>query len=117
MLYRRIQSMRQLKIEPQNVATSASKNDLLKDTRTSDSYNNLFEMPVLFYPLSLIALLTNKVTIYFVLTAWCYVILRFIHSVIQCAYNRAIHKFSVFIASTVALTALVCQSIFTLAVN
>src|SRR5688500_15652836 len=48
----RIPEMRRSRIDPQRLAGSADKH-LLKDTRASDNFINLFEMPVLFYVLVL----------------------------------------------------------------
>ena len=48
----RLPEMRRSRIDPQQLAGSADKH-LLKDTRASDNFINLFEVPVLFYVLVL----------------------------------------------------------------
>jgi hypothetical protein len=64
---------------------------------------NLLEMPVLFYLavlLSLILLVQDQVLI---LLSWTYVLLRYVHSLIQCTYNKVMHRFQVYLLSCVTL--------------
>lgn len=69
----------------------------------SDNLKNLFEMPILFYLLCLTLMLTGRVDAVFVYLAWVYVLLRAVHSLIHCSYNRVIHRFSVYMLSSIAL--------------
>lgn len=54
----------------------------------SDNLKNQFEMPVIFYGLSLIYIATGYSSEYLVVAAWIYVILRYIHAIIQCTNNK-----------------------------
>lgn len=56
--------------------------------------------------LCLVLLFTHNETALIVSGAWLYVILRTGHSLIQCTYNRVLHRFSVYLASTAVLIAL-----------
>ena len=98
MLAVRIAEMRARLIPPQAVALSAERVKRLEDSRASDNYNHLFELPVLFYALCAIALATTHVPGWLPAAAWLFVGLRIVHSAIQCSYNRVMHRFTVFLA-------------------
>ncbi|MET0814152.1 MAG: MAPEG family protein [Pseudoxanthomonas sp.] len=98
--YVRIPEMRRLRIHPQAVATSAQKSARLVDTRASDNFNNLFEVPVLFYLALIVAFLTQQVTPLVLGLAWIFVVGRVLHSLIQCSYNKVMHRFTVYSLST-----------------
>ena len=98
----RIPEMRRSRIHPQRLAGSADKH-LLKDTRASDNFINLFEVPVLFYALVLGTLAVGLADSGFVLLAWIFVGLRALHSLIQCSYNRVMHRFAAYSLATLVL--------------
>lgn len=93
----RLSEMKRERVQPQTIALSSERSDKLADSRASDNYNNLFELPVLFYVLCAFALATNHVPIWLVAMAWVFVLLRVIHSYIQCTYNKVMHRFFAFI--------------------
>ena len=96
----RIPEMRRLRIHPQAVATSAQKSARLVDTRAADNFSNLFEVPVLFYLALIVAYLTQQATPLVLGLAWCFVAGRVLHSLIQCSYNKVMHRFIVYMVST-----------------
>ncbi len=98
----RIPEMKRNRIDPQRLAGSADKG-LLKDTRASDNFINLFEVPVLFYVLVLATLVTGVNDGVLLGLAWAFVGLRALHSAIQCTYNRVMHRFSAYALATVSL--------------
>ena len=98
----RIPEMKRNRIDPQRLAGSADKG-LLKDTRASDNFINLFEVPVLFYVGAFAAILADAVTPLALGLAWAFVGLRAVHSLIQCTYNRVMHRFSAYALATVSL--------------
>ena len=98
MYYVRIGEMRSKRIHPQSVALSGQRDERLSDTRASDNYKNLFELPVLFYALCAVALGTQHVPSWLPIAAWAFVAARAVHSVIQCSYNKVMHRFYVFLA-------------------
>ena len=98
MLGVRVAEMRARRIPPQAVALSAERVKRLEDSRASDNYNHLFELPVLFYALCAIALATTHVPGWLPAAAWLFVGLRIVHSAIQCSYNWVMHRFTVFLA-------------------
>lgn len=102
----RIPEMRRLRIDPQSVATSAQKSSRLVDTRAADNFSNLFEVPVLFYLAVLVAHQAGLVTPLVLLLAWAFVAGRILHSLIQCSYNKVMHRFTVYALSTCVVAVL-----------
>ena len=103
MYLNRVREMRQKRIHPQTIATFAQITTRLEDTQAADNFRNLFETPVLFYALVATALAINNTPGWLVVGCWLYVALRVLHSVIQCTYNKVMHRFSVFITSFLLL--------------
>jgi len=98
-MYRaRIREMKTDRIHPQSVALSAEKGDRLKDTRAADNFSHLFELPVLFYVLCVLAIASQQIPGWLPIAAWIFVVSRFIHSFIQCTYNKVMHRFVIFVA-------------------
>lgn len=102
----RIREMRARSIHPQAVASSRERAGAFEDTRASDNFVNLFEVPMLFHVFCLVLLVAQATGIWFVYGAWLYVALRVVHSVIQSTYNKVMHRFMVYVASTLLLGAL-----------
>ncbi len=98
----RLDEMKRRRIAPQSLAGSANKG-LLLDTRASDNFSNLFEVPVLFYALVLATAVAGVGDALLLGLAWAFVALRAAHSVIQCTYNRVMHRFTAYALATVAL--------------
>jgi hypothetical protein len=99
----RLSEMRSKRISPQSLATARAAAGRLENTQAADNFRNLFEMPVLFYVLCIAIAVTGGSTPGFVTAAWAYVGLRALHSLIHVSYNRVMHRFLVYVASTVLL--------------
>jgi hypothetical protein len=99
----RIRELQQRRIDPQALATSASSGQTMQRVQASDNFKNLFEAPVLFYALCAVLASAPDVSPVFVVGAWLYVALRCIHSFIHLTYNRVMHRFAVYVLSTVVL--------------
>lgn len=106
MLQVRVREMREKRIHPQQIATSPQAAARFQSVQASDNYRNLFEMPVLFYALCALLLATGSASGFFAAGAWIYVLLRVVHSAIQCTYNKVMHRFVVFGTSFVVLVVL-----------
>jgi hypothetical protein len=106
MLTSRIAQMKANKIHPQSISTSAELSAKMQDSRAADNFRNLFETPILFYAVMIFAQLSqpnNKIVLGI---AWLYVALRIVHSIIQCSYNKVMHRFYVFFTSVWVLLAM-----------
>lgn len=99
----RIGEMRSRRIKPQSISTSGEISQALQHVKASDNFSNLFEVPVLFYVLCISLAVTQTVTPWFVYGAWGFVVLRATHSFINITYNRVMHRFYPYVASTLIL--------------
>src|SRR5690625_4805667 len=102
----RVGEMMARRIDPQSVALSGPRAGRLENTRASDNFNHLFELPVLFYLLCAVAIGSGHVPAWLPALAWLFVLSRVIHSAIQCSYNRVMHRFAVFLAGFFLLMAM-----------
>ena len=59
-----------------------------KALQVANSFSNQFEIPVLFYVVTLLALWTKQVDFLFLLLSWVFVALRYIHAFIHTTSNR-----------------------------
>jgi len=99
----RLGEMRRRGIDPQAVATVREAAGRLERTQAADNFRNLFEVPVLFYLLCAALAQTGGSSPGFVAAAWAYVALRALHSLIHVTYNRVVHRFLAYVASTLLL--------------
>ena len=103
MVRRRVGEMKRERIHPQSVAMSAQIAQKLADSRASDNYRNLLELPVLFYFGVAVAVAAGVRDPWLLGLAWGFVALRVAHSAIQCSYNKVMHRFQVFLAGFLVL--------------
>lgn len=102
-VHERVSEIRQRRIRPQDLATSGERARLLARTRSMDNFNNLLELPTLFYVLCIVLALTHEASRGFVIAAWVFVALRAAHSLIQATYNRVTHRFAAWVAGALWL--------------
>ena len=99
----RLGEMRTRGVAAQALSTVRAAAGQLERTQAADNFRNLFEVPVLFYLLCVALVLNGGSTPRFVAAAWAYVGLRALHSLIHVTYNRVVHRFLVYVASTLLL--------------
>jgi len=102
----RIGEMRRRRIPPGDLATSRHAAGVLQDVSAADNFRNLFEVPVLFYVFCLAFYATQRTSALVLCGCWLFVALRVVHSAIHCTYNNVMHRFYVYVTSTVLLFAL-----------
>jgi hypothetical protein len=78
------------------------------------NFANLFEVPVLFYVISLMTYVTHRVTWWMVALAWLYVALRYAHSYVHLSFNDVIVRFGLYLASGVVLALMWATLLFEL---
>ncbi|NNJ72520.1 MAG: hypothetical protein HKP09_04995 [Enterobacterales bacterium] len=64
---------------------------------------NLLQMPVLFYLVCLLFIITETTSTIALNLAWAFVILRIIHSLVHIGYNNITHRFVAFLLSNIVL--------------
>lgn len=110
----RLGEMARKRIDAQALASSADSIRHLSDTRASDNFRNLFEVPVLFYVAVLMAAQLGVHDTLSIALAWIFVGLRAVHSLIQCSYNHVMSRFVAYALATVALMLLWARLAWTL---
>lgn len=65
-------------------------------TKTTQCFNNQFEVPVLFYVVCTLYLSLGIESLAGVILAWLFVIFRYIHAYILLTYNHIIHRMLAF---------------------
>ena len=76
----------------------------------SHNFRNLFEMPVMFYALCLYLFVTGNVDTTFVSSAWLFVALRSVHSLVHCTRNIVNLRFMVYMLGAIVLWFMVIRS-------
>jgi len=71
-----------------------------------NSYHNQFELPVLFYALVALALITRKADLLFVVMAWMFVVSRLVHAGVHVTSNKLVWRFQAFVAGVLILAAM-----------
>jgi hypothetical protein len=100
----RLPEISRRKINPYKLRDRAEAHKLLPDSAAaSNNLKNLFEMPILFYLAAMLAMLLLIQDVLLVRLAWGFVVLRVIHSLVQCTYNRVIHRFIAYFLSCLFL--------------
>jgi hypothetical protein len=103
----RIPETKRLKIDPDELRDRAEAHQILTvSAAASNNLKNLFEMPVLFYLAAMLAMLLLIQDVVLVWLAWGFVIVRIAHSLIQCTYNRVMHRFTAYMISCIFLLVL-----------
>ena len=70
---------------------------------TSDSYNSQFQIPVLFYLVTLVAIATGKADTAGLMLGWLFVATRLVHAFIHNTSNRVRHRFYAFTTGVITL--------------
>ena len=73
-------------------------------TQIANAYQNQLELPLLFYLLTVLALITRQADLLFVVMAWLFVALRLVHVWIHVTDNHMRRRFIAFAAGAVVLT-------------
>ena len=74
-----------------------------RPTQISNAYDNQFQLPVLFYALVPLALITRKADLLFVVLSWIFVATRLAHAAIHTTSNNVQQRFMAFLAGAIVL--------------
>ncbi len=104
MYFARVAEMKSKRIHPQKIATTTSASQHLVDScNVADNFSNQFELPVLLYVLTILLYTLHMADIIFIVLAWLFVTLRYLHSFIHCGYNKVLHRFYAYAAGSMLL--------------
>ena len=102
MAYLRTEAVKAGAVKPRDIALREP-NWPPRVTQVANAYNQL-EMPVLFYVLTILAVITRKADLLFVVMAWIFVVLRVIQAYIHVTDNYVQRRGLAFIVSAIVLT-------------
>lgn len=71
--------------------------------KLTNSYHSQLEIPILFYVLTALALITHKADLVFVVMAWLFVLSRLVHTAIHSTTNYVPRRFYAFLFGVVVL--------------
>jgi len=115
MYAKRIPAMSKAKIKPDDSLTQDLSSALPLDARqVAANYNHLLEQPTIFYAAVIAIAVMGHVDALAVNAAWAYVILRILHSLVQNTYHTVMHRFSIFMLSSLALAVMVVNELLKL---
>ena len=72
-------------------------------TQVGNAYHNELELPLLFYVLTILSVITRHADLLFVLLAWVFVVLRLARAYIHVTDNRVARRGMVFLAGAIVL--------------
>ncbi len=107
MFYHRVAAIRAAGVRPQSRADLDKYPPLA--VNSSANFQNLFELPVIFYACVLALLATNRVDTLAVVCAFGFFVFRVFHSAIHCSYNNVDHRFSAYAISALFLWVMVLR--------
>jgi len=100
----RIPEINRKRIPPDDLKDRAEAHKLLTvSAAASNNLKNLFELPVLFYVGALLAIVLLIQDTLLIRLAWGFVLMRIVHSMVHCTYNRVMHRFIAYIISSLFL--------------
>jgi hypothetical protein len=67
------------------------------------AFGNQFELPVLFYVLTILTIITRQADLLFVLLAWVFVLLRVFQALVHVTSNNVRHRGALFAAGAIVL--------------
>src|SRR4051794_33231187 len=67
-----------------------------KVAQVSNSFRNQFELPVLFYVLTILSIITRHADVIFVVLAWVFVLSRIVHAYIHVTSNQVMQRGAVY---------------------
>ena len=108
----RLPAMSRAKVNPQDAMHPGSLSVLPSEARrVADNYNHLWEAPTLFYAMAFYVVVTGHADAVHAASAWAYLGLRILHSLVQATINRVTLRFALFSLSWAALGAMIVREV------
>jgi len=76
--------------------------------KVSHNYDNLLALPILFYVISILLFIMDKVEVIQIVLAWAFVISRYVHSYIHTTNNNLRYRMRAFMFGVVVLITMWC---------
>ena len=101
----RVDAIRSGRVHPRDIALREP-NWPARVTQVGNAYHNELELPLLFYVLTSLSILTRHADLLFVLLAWVFVVLRLARAYVHVTDNRVSRRGMVFFAGLIVLAAM-----------
>jgi hypothetical protein len=98
----RVAAVRRGEVHPRDIALR-EQNWGPRETKITNAYHNQLELPVLFYVLTILAIITRQADLIFVVLAWVFVLARVVHAVVHVTSNQLRQRFFAFAVSVIVL--------------
>ena len=98
----RVDAIRGGRVHPRDIALREP-NWPTRVTQVGNAYHNELELPLLFYVLTILSIITRHADLLFVLLAWVFVVLRLARAYIHVTDNNVPRRGMVFLASAIVL--------------
>ncbi|ODR99772.1 hypothetical protein AUC69_09230 [Methyloceanibacter superfactus] len=98
----RLRAVRRGEVKPEQIALREP-NWPPRVLQISNAFHNSVEMPVLFYVVVLLALITRTLDVTLYVLMWMFVVSRIVHATIHVTSNRLSHRTPVFLIGAIAL--------------
>jgi hypothetical protein len=113
MYVRRISFIRRNRLRPaQMTASELTRLSPAAVANPSDNLKNLFELPTVFYALSLYLHAVGQVDAVDIRAAWVFVGLRILHSAVHCTVNIVLLRFWLYAISATALWVMLARAVW-----
>ncbi len=99
---RRLRAVKARDVRPRDVSMG-EKSWPAPAQQAGNTFSNQFEIPVLFYVLVILAIITRKADLVFVVLSWVFVLTRFAHAGIYLTTNYVPHRFGAYVAGVIIL--------------
>ncbi len=104
MYYKRIPFLKHCGIDLQDLTKSKMEEiSPAAITNPSDNLKNLFEIPILFYALTMYLFISASVDVFYLVGAWIFVAFRVLHSIMHCTKNLIMVRFTLYMISSAAV--------------
>ena len=98
----RVDAIRSGRVHPRDIALGEP-NWPTRVLQVRNAYHNELELPLLFYVLTIVSIITRHADLLFVLLAWVFVVLRLARAYIHVTDNNVPRRGMVFLASAIVL--------------
>jgi len=99
---RRVDAIRSGRVHPRDIALGEP-NWPTRVLQVGNAYHNELELPLLFYVLTIVSIITRHADLLFVLLAWVFVVLRLARAYIHVTDNNVPRRGMVFLAGAIVL--------------
>ncbi len=107
----RIPAMIAMKMSANRLAKPGGRESLPAWARNvADNYNHLAEAPTVFYAVAIVIAVLGKADLVHLWSAWAYVGLRYVHSIVHSTLNVVMLRFTIFVLSWVALGVMIVRA-------